>query len=419
MRITIFAAGSQGDIQPCILLGRSLQSVGYSPLLAAPENFASLARSQELQIHPLRGDVRQIMEGQTGARFMESGGSNPIRSVRAMRTMLGPVALQMAEDAFEATQEAKALISLGVFALLAKTIAEVRGIPLILVEPTPLLPTRAYPAPGWPLQVNLGAIHNFLSGHLMLRVIWEWYRPFVNDFRRRFGLLAFAAGDFHRVLASTPLLGAYSPSVIPHPADAPPTAHTTGYWFQDARSDWRPARELEAFLGAGPPPVYVGFGSMSGQDPERLAKVVLQALSIAGLRGLLLTGWGGLRATSLPDTVFAIDSAPHSWLFPRMAAIVHHGGAGTTAEGLRAGVPSTIVPFIVDQPWWGRRVRALGAGPNPIPRKNLTADNLANAMRESFANPRMKQRAEYLGQTIRSEDGLGSAVRLVRQYLGA
>ncbi len=356
MKITLFAAGSQGDILPCILLGKALEREGFSVLLAAPENFASLAHTHGLRMHPLRGDVRQIMESPSGTTFMESGVSNPIRSIRAMRRMLGPVAIQMAEDALEASQEAEAIISLAIFALLSKTIAEIRGIPLINVEPTPLLPTRAYPAPGWPWQANLGALHNRISGILMLRVIWAWYGPFVNEFRRRHALPRFSGADFRRVLVSTPLLGAYSPTVIPRPEDAPPTAHVTGYWFDDAQPHWVPPPALETFLQSGTPPVYVGFGSMRGEDPAGFAITILEALSSAGQRGLLLTGWGGMRPPSLPDTVFAIDSAPHSWLFPRMAAVVHHGGAGTTGAGLRAGAPSVIVPFIVDQPWWGRRV---------------------------------------------------------------
>ncbi len=416
--ITVFAAGSTGDVLPCVLLGKRLEQSGFSVLLAAPENFAPLAQEHGLRMHPLRGDVRQVMESQTGASFMDSGSSNPLKSIRAMRRMLGPIALQMAHDAHEAAREAQALVSLAVFAPLARTIADLCKIPLINVEPTPLLPTRAYPAPGWPLQANLGGTLNRLSGVLMLRVLWEWYRPFVNEFRGQFGLWRYRGADFQRVLAATPLLGAYSPAVVPRSADAPPAAQATGYWLGAPRQDWTPPPALEAFLTAGEPPVYVGFGSMGGRDPAGFARTVLEALAIAGQRGVLLTGWGGMRPPALPDAAIAIDSVPHSWLFPRMAAVVHHGGAGTTGEGLRAGVPSVIVPFIVDQPWWGRRVQGLGAGPAPIPRKRLTSESLARAIREAVANPVIRERAANLGRAIRAEDGLGNAVQLIRQHLG-
>ena len=136
---------------------------------------------------------------------------------------------------------------------------------------------------------------------------------------------------------------------------------------------------------------------MAGRNPEQLATIIMEALAKSGQRGLLLTGWGGLRTELVPDNVFVVDSAPHSWLFPRMAAVVHHGGAGTTAEGLRAGVPSVIVPFVLDQPFWGARVKALGLGPDPIPQKHLTADRLANAIRIAVTDSGMKQRAKACG----------------------
>jgi sterol 3beta-glucosyltransferase len=419
MRITIFAAGSRGDIQPCVVLGRGLQSAGFDVLLAAPENFAGFVHAYGLCFHPLRGDVQQIMASETGRGFMEKGSANFIQSIRAMRTMLGPVALQMAADALEACQDADALISLAVFATFAKTIAEVRRIPLIHAEPTPVLPTRAFPAPGWPLQRNLGGLHNRLSGHAMLQVLWQWYRPFVNDFRHRFGLPPYSGASFYHILASTPLLGAYSDQVIPRPPDWPDNVHITGYWFPDSQAEWKPERELQAFLDSGDPPVYVGFGSMSGRQPEKLATLVLEALAQSGQRGLLLTGWGGMRLLSVPDSVFVIESAPHGWLFPRMAAVVHHGGAGTTAEGLRAGVPTLILPFAVDQAFWGGRVKALGVGPEPIPFKKLTAARLARAIREAVVQPEIKRRAASLGAAIRAQDGMGDAVRIIEQYLGA
>ena len=419
MRITIFAAGSRGDIQPCVLLGRGLQRAGFNVLLAAPENFANFFQGHDLHFHPLRGDVQQIMASDTGRGFMESGSANPLRSIRAMRTMLGPVALHMAEDALEACRDADALVALAVFAPFAKSIAEICGIPLIHVEPTPLLPTRAFPAPGWPLQRDLGGLPNRLAGLAMLQVIWQWYRPFVNEFRSRFGLKPYTGGSFYRILSSTPLLGAYSPAVIPHPKDWPESVHITGYWLPDAPAGWQPSPELEAFLTGGEPPVYVGFGSMGGRDPERFAALVLEALAKTRQRGLLLTGWGGMRAVSTPEDVFVVDSVPHSWLFPRMAAVVHHGGAGTTAEGLRAGVPAVILPFIVDQPFWGKRVKALGVGPDPIPHKGLTADKLAAAIQATVTDARIKQRATALGEAIRCEDGVGNAVRIIRKYLGA
>ena len=419
MRIVIFAGGSQGDIQPCLRLGKGLQGAGFEVLLAAPQNFAGLIREQGIPFHPLRGDVQEIMAGETGRKFMEKSGGNPIQSILAMRKMLGPIAVQMAEDALEASREADAFITLAVFAPFGKTIAEIRGIPLILVEPTPVLPSGEFPAPGFPLQMKMGRLLNRLSGFMMLQVIWQWYRPFVNEFRNRYSLRPLNGSDFHRILTSMPLLGAYSPAVIPNPRDWSEDMHITGYWFQEDASDWRPPAELEAFLEDGEPPVYVGFGSMAGSDPERFAKIVIDALMKTGQRGVIATGWGGMSVMQIPKNVFVLDSAPHGWLFPRMSAVVHHGGAGTTAEGLRAGVPSVIVPCTVDQPFWGNRVKALGVGPEPIPASQLTADALAGAIQAAITDTTMRQRANSIGKAIRLEDGVGNAVNIVRQYLGA
>ncbi len=422
MKITLFAAGSQGDIQPCVALAKGLQQAGYQVYLAAPADFAGFAGRHNLDFRPLRGDVQQIMSSDTGREFMETGGGNPLKSIRAVREMIAPVILQMAEDLYSACLDADALICLGVFSAFGQSIAETLGKPILHVEPTPLLPTRAFPAASWPVQQNLGGLHNDLSGRAMLHVLWLWYRPFVNAFRRQLQLPAYNTRRFHRALQSTPMLSAYSPRIIPHPADWGNHIHVTGYFFLENQSDWQPPPDLEAFLDAGEPPVYIGFGSMSGRSPEKLAKLVFSALEQSGQRGVLLTGWGGMRPEMAPgrgsERVFVLNSAPHSWLFPRMSAVVHHGGAGTTAEGLRAGVPTVVVPFVLDQPFWGARIRAMGLGPQPIPQKKLTAERLAQAILTAVMDTEMRKRAAATGEAIRSEDGVGNAVKIVQTYLG-
>lgn len=172
---------------------------------------------------------------------------------------------------------------------------------------------------------------------------------------------------------------------------------------------------LAAFLEAGPPPVYIGFGSMVSSRPQETAELALQALARAGQRGVLASGWGGLHREALPEEVFLLDAAPHSWLFPRMAAVVHHGGAGTTAAGLRAGVPSILTPFFGDQPFWGRQVHKLGVGPQPIPQRQLSAANLAAAIQQAVTDTEMQQRAADLGRRIRAEDGVARAVEVLQR----
>jgi sterol 3beta-glucosyltransferase len=417
MKITIFAAGSRGDIQPCVALSRGLQQAGYQVRLAAPQDFAAFVRAHDADFYPLRGDVQQAMASDTGRRFLETGGANPFQAMRAMRALIAPIALQMAEDANAACRDADAILCLGVLAAFGATIAQARGLPLLLLEPTPLLPTRAFPAPGWPLQRSLGGWLNRLSGAVMLRVLWSWYAPGVNAFRTRLGLPGASAASFTHTLRSTPLIAAYSPVLIPPPRDWPEHVHVTGYLFLDERTTWQPSPDLLAFLEGGPPPVSIGFGSMAGRDPAQLAHLAIEALVRCGQRGLLLTGWGGLRAEAVPNTVYVVDAAPHNWLFPHMAAVVHHGGAGTTAEGLRAGVPTVIAPFAFDQFFWGARVQALGLGSAPIPHKQLTTARLAGAIHRAVTDPDIRQRARACGQSIRAEDGVGRAVAVVNHYL--
>jgi UDP:flavonoid glycosyltransferase YjiC (YdhE family) len=418
LKITVFAAGSRGDIQPCIALSKGLQQAGYQVCLATPEDFADFISEHQVEHFPLRGDVQKLMASDTGRKFMETGGANPVKSIWAIRKLIRPVVMTMADDAYASCQDAEALICLGVFSAFGKSIAEALHIPLIHIEPTPLLPTSAFPAPSWPLQRDLGGWINYFSGLAMLRVVWLWYQPFVNEFRERLGLSRYTAPRFIRTLRSTPMLSAYSPSIIPHPPDWSASVHITGYLFLDNQVDWQPSSELVDFLEAGEPPVYIGFGSMAGRHPEQLAGLVKEALAQSGQRGLLLTGWGGMRTELGSENVFVADSVPHSWLFPRMAAVVHHGGAGTTAEGLRAGVPSVIVPFILDQPFWGARIKALGLGPAPIPQKNLTAVRLADAIRIAVTDKGMKQRAKLIGETIRAESGIDNVVRIIQRYFG-
>jgi UDP:flavonoid glycosyltransferase YjiC (YdhE family) len=209
-----------------------------------------------------------------------------------------------------------------------------------------------------------------------------------------------------------PILYGFSPSVIPAPSDWSGNTHITGYWFIDETEDWQPPAALLDFLQSGSAPVYIGFGSMSNRDPEQTADLVIKALTLSNQRAILLSGWGGLQRTNLPDSIFMIDSIPHSWLFPRVSAVVHHGGASTTAAGLKAGVPSVVIPFFGDQPFWGQRVADLGVGTKPIPRKRLTAERLANAIQEVVTNEDMRQRAAKLGKQIQTENGIESAVEI-------
>jgi sterol 3beta-glucosyltransferase len=209
----------------------------------------------------------------------------------------------------------------------------------------------------------------------------------------------------------------FSPLVVQRQSDWPAWHHTTGYWFLRSDDDWKPSPDLVRFLSKGPMPVSIGFGSMSGQITRRLAEIAIEAVNASGQRAVLLGGWASLGDEHLPESVCAVAFAPHAWLFPRMAAVVHHGGAGTTAAGLRAGVPSIVVPFFGDQPFWGRRVHDLGVGPEPIMRSGLTVDKLTQAIAQATSDQSMQARASRLGEGIRAENGVAEAVAIIRRIL--
>jgi sterol 3beta-glucosyltransferase len=258
---------------------------------------------------------------------------------------------------------------------------------------------------------------NRLSHHVTRQIMWQGFRS--ADRLARQEVLGLPAAPFWGPYNSDRLHGAvlygFSPSVIPKPSDWGDDTHVTGYWFLESASDWTPPSTVVEFLQDGPAPVYIGFGSIGNQRPEETTDLVLRALEHAKQRAVMLSGWGGLQKADFPDTVLMVDAIPHSWLFPRVAAVVHHGGVGTTAAGLRAGVPSVIIPFFGDQSFWAQRVAELGVGPQPIPRKRLTAERLAQAVQEAVTNQAMRQRAADLGGRIRAEDGIARAVAVVQQ----
>jgi sterol 3beta-glucosyltransferase len=417
MHITIIAAGTRGDVQPHIALAKGLDRAGHAVRVATHREFATLVSDHGLEFFALSSSPNQIMQGEE-MRAAMGGSRNPITLIRAIRNMLVPQFVQGVEEIWAASQGADALIlsMLGFYG--GYHVAEKLGIPFFEAYVLPARPTRAFPSPLLGVNLRLGGTANRLSHTLLLRLAWLLLQPIANHARRT--VLDLPPISFPKLFRAferrhQPLLYGYSPLVLPKPPDWPEWHHVTGWWFLDQPSGWQPPDNLVTFLDSGPPPVYVGFGSMTGRDPERITGIVLDALRRSGQRGILLTGWGGIRPSDLPNDVLKIDAAPHDWLFPHMAAVVHHGGSGTTAAGLRAGVPSILVPFGGDQYLWGRCIHRLGVGPEPIRRKRLTVERLAAAIQLATSDESMQARAAALGEKIRAEDGVGQAVRIMEQ----
>jgi sterol 3beta-glucosyltransferase len=418
MNLTIIAPGTQGDVRPYVALGRGLQAAGHSVRVASHQNFASLVTGCDLAFYPLHGDMEAIMRDQAVGDALAN--NNPLAQFSLMKKKLIVLNQQWMCDCLEACQATDVVIG-GFGGLIAgQPVAEKLGIPFVQAWLVPFTPTRAFPAVSFPMMRTwLGGRLNRLSHVLGWRLMaWPMQRASVNLARRSVlglppapyldGPLSFFSGRIW------PILNGFSAHVVPRPADWAPHLHVTGYWFLDHPPDWQPPDALVDFLHAGPSPIYVGFGSMSHGDPQTTTHLVLEALRIAGQRGILLTGWGGLSPADLPASVYMTESIPHSWLFPQVAAVVHHGGAGTTAAGLRAGKPTLCVPFIsLDQGFWGWRVADLGVGLPPIPSNRLTAEKLAQAITIVMNDPAIQQRADELGAHIRSEDGVKQAVDII------
>jgi sterol 3beta-glucosyltransferase len=413
MRIAIIALGSRGDVQPYVALGKGLKSAGHQVRLLSHENFARLATAHDLEFCPMYGDVQAFVESEEMRELLAKGNFLTITSRTSQESKRA--AIEWAKTGLMACQGMDWLLA-GVGGLyLGQALSEKLGIPLLPAFVFPFTPTTAFPGALFPDAIaRLGGTVNWRSHQVVKQILWQGSRA--GDSAARQQVFEIPKAPFFGVKAHDryPTLYGFSPAVIPKPADWQNT-EVTGYWFLDAAPDWTPPSSLIEFLAAGKPPVYIGFGSMGSRNPEETANLVLQAVERTGQRAILLSGWGGLRAETMPDSVYLIDSIPHDWLFPQMAAIVHHGGAGTTAAGLRAGVPTVIIPFFGDQGFWGRRVAELGVGTAPIPRKQLTVEHLAQAIQTAVSDPAMRQSAANLGAKIRDENGIDNAVAIIQK----
>ena len=420
MRIRIITIGSQGDVRPYVALGVGLKSAGHDVRIVSHPGFEGLIRGRGLDFAPVAGDPRDLaVEDNPQLRALHDRGRNLLRWWKAFKEVDAPLMRQRLQDCWEACRDAEVIIVSMLPYLFGYAVAKKLQVPLVRAFYFPVSPTSSYAAdfvPGW-LQGSERV--NLASYHLQRQVLWQVARPWVaSACRDVLGIdtLPFLEpfGELDR--QEQLLLYAYSSAVAPPPTDWGKWIQVTGYWFLDRSTDWTPPPELAAFLDDGPAPVCIGFGSMT-YDRTELLRIVEKAVAQTGQRALLLTGWGGLRPPDLPRHIFAVDWVPLNWLFPRMAAVVHHGGAGTTAEGLRAGVPTIVVPFFYDQFIWGRCVFERGVGPQPIPRKHLDADTLAAAIRIATTDRDMRCRATKLGERLRSENGVAQAVAAFERHM--
>lgn len=402
----IVTSGSMGDVAPYTGLGVRLRDAGHAVTVATHAPFAAAFAAVGLPFVPIPGDLREILpqaHGQDG----RGSGTGPRALVQLLR-IARPLIAELGDGIVAAVQRTRPDVILlsTLVAPLGYQVAEAAGVPWAGVFLQPIAPTGAFGS------VLLGGRSIGRLGNRAVTAGADYtsqalYAGPVRALRRRLGLphepirtlRSWQDGGRH------PTFHGFSTAVVPRPADWRPRLEVVGYWWPARPHDWRPPAELTGFLDAGPPPVFIGFGSMGPGQGERLSGPILDAIRAARVRAVVQSGWAGLHVSS--DDVLTIGETPHDWLFPRTAAVVHHCGAGTTAAGLRAGVPAVPVPVLADQPFWAARLHRLGAAARPIPLPRLTAGRLAAALRDVTANPHRAARAQALSAPLRAEDGAG------------
>jgi UDP:flavonoid glycosyltransferase YjiC (YdhE family) len=408
MHVTMLALGSTGDILPIAALGRRLILSGHKVLFITTEDYTNRLKQLELDVLSIPGDARALISG-NGAKiitlFREFA-----KVSRALTQILDPE-----EPRIQQTDLIVNQIPLGLYGY---DLAEKLDVPFVHVGVIPLTPTQDYPLMGWPGgSLEIGT-YNRLSFRLYEQVTWWYMRPVINKWRSEcLELLPRPFSRYwHNGSAGRPdTIYGFSPLVLHRPADWDDRVKITGYWLPYDES-WQPSVELHSFVEEGDPPLFLGFGSMPVKDPRKMSSLVIEALQKTEKRAILHSGWADLLRENLPETLFSVDYASYRWLFPKMSAVIHHGGSGTTGFALWAGVPNLAVPFLFDQKFWGERVEKLGVGPKPIPFRKLTVRNLAEAIDRMSGDAQMIQNAQDLGKKIQAESGLDDACLILESF---
>ncbi|CAM8897203.1 unnamed protein product [Rhodiola kirilowii] len=417
LQIVMLIVGTRGDVQPFVAIGKRLQEHGHRVRLATHANFKDFVLTAGLEFFSLGGDPKVLAGYMVKNKgFLPSGPSDiPIQrnQIRDIIFSLLPACQEPDPDS-NIPFKADAIIA-NPPAYGHTHVAEALKVPLHVFFTMPWTPTSEFPHPLSRVRQPVGFR---LSYQIVDALIWLGIRDIVNEFRKKrlkLRPVTYLSGSYSS-LHDVPFGYIWSPHLVPKPKDWGPKIDVVGFCFLDLASNYEPPDSLVKWLKDGPKPIYVGFGSLPVQEPEKLTQIIVQALEKTGQRGIINKGWGGLGNLAEPkDFVYTLDNCPHDWLFLQCSAVVHHGGAGTTAAGLKAACPTTIVPFFGDQPFWGERVHARGVGPAPIPAEELTLEKLVDAI-QFMLDPKVKERASELANAMQNEDGVAGAVKAFHKH---
>ncbi|KAI4329859.1 hypothetical protein MLD38_028197 [Melastoma candidum] len=418
LQIVILIVGTRGDVQPFVAIGKRLQDYGHRVRLATHANFKEFVLTAGLEFYPLGGDPKLLAGYMVKNKgFLPSGPSE----IQIQRSQLKDIIYSLLPACNDPDIDSG--VPFKADAIIANPpayghthVAEALKVPLHIFFTMPWTPTSEFPHPLSRVKQQAGYR---LSYQIVDSLIWLGIRDLINDVRKKklkLRPVTYLSGS-QGYDSDVPYGYIWSPHLVPKPKDWGPKTDVVGFCFLDLASNYEPPKELVDWLQAGEKPIYIGFGSLPVEEPEKMTQTIVDALEETKQRGIINKGWGGLgNLAESKDFVYLLDNCPHDWLFLQCKAVVHHGGAGTTAAGLRAACPTTIVPFFGDQPFWGERVHARGVGPAPIPVDEFDRAKLVEAIKFMLQSE-VKERAVELAKLMEEEDGVTGAVKAFFKHL--
>jgi sterol 3beta-glucosyltransferase len=417
MKIAITTVGTRGDLQPYIALGLGLKNVGYDVTIVSAKNEEVFVRNYGLNFFALDVDVQKIMEGDKVQEMAK--GNNPVKFIishlRGSKS-LKEVMVKTQGEIWEGSKDADLIIfhpgmPLGFF------IAKEKNKKAILATPFPVVATKNYPSILFYSLPRLGSFYNLLTHFIFDKVFWALAKSSIKEFwanKVKTNINLTASPLKQQINSGQLVLNGYSQLLFKHSTEWKNNIQTTGSWIIETEPNFLPPTELDNFINNGEKPIYIGFGSMKDVDSfNKTLAIIIEAMEITKQRAVVGLGWSKNNyKEQLPENIFLIENVPHTWLFPKMKMVIHHGGAGTTATGLRAGKPTIIIPHNADQPAWGQRVFELGVGPKPIKKSKLNVEKLTAAIIFSL-KPNIIAKTEQLGQQLKKENGVQKAVEII------
>jgi sterol 3beta-glucosyltransferase len=400
MKFIVATYGTEGDARPFAALCRGLMDAGHEAQLLADAATLGSAHALGVPATALSGDIRDVLAADRAIAGVVAKGGGFNDTTRALAKIANENAASWLRTIIEAGESCDAIVVAGLAAFAGFSAAEYLSIKSIGSGMIPITPTAAFPSPFLPPKL-VPRLLNRASHRFVNDMLWKAFRDKTNAARAMFKL-----PPRKKVWTEQPMIYGVSPTLLPAPGDWPSNVHLCGQWLS-GNSDWTPPPALENFLGAGEAPIYIGFGSMTGFDKARLLDMLIEAMT--DRRALFNPGWSGIDPKELPDNFLVIGDTPHDWLFSRTAAVIHHGGSGTSHSVARAGVPSIVIPFAGDQFFWAERLRVAGVAPAAVDGRRPRAEAVVSAL-DFAGGDWVKNRARVLGETMRSENGVVDAV---------